>query len=163
MFFIKKKIGYHPQCVDFGLDVCFGEKYVISTGSMNFVYIWEIIEKPAVKSNIDLDDMKVDFSEIQQIQQFPNSFCAQPQFNGWGYQVIGHDDFANLSSSTQIVFESDEEDTMDDEDDDIIIVNANGSSNSQNFSQNISTFSNLQNENEEDEDDDEIKIIGFTA
>lgn len=113
---------------------------------MNFVYIWERIENET-KSN-DFDELQTDFGEIQEIQQFANS--QFPQFNGWGYQVIGHDDFANLSGSTQIVFESDEEDPADQ--DDIIVVN--NSSDSQNY-----PFVN----EEDDEDDDEIKVIGFTG
>ena len=131
-----------------------GKKYVVSTGSMNYVYIWEKVTDENA-SAMDVEILQVNKNPGIPPPSIPGAhqpnYSHAPMF-GWNTQVMGHEDFAHLSASTQVVFVSDdEEDNMECEDD--IIVYNNPSVPTQG-----SRFAPTASGTGSDDDDDEIQV-----
>ena len=97
-----------------GLQVTVGplgnskRSYVVSTGSMNYVYIWERMEK----ENTYFDDMDVQVLHSNTPMQ--DSFVGQmPQSFGWNqYPIMGHDDFTQLNSSVLVIGSEEDDDNI---------------------------------------------------
>lgn len=52
-------MGYHPNCIDHVLNICAtnnidSNNYIITTGTMNFVYIWT--EEEIIRNYLDIKD-----------------------------------------------------------------------------------------------------------